>query len=561
MDPDVRDNTARHLANKPNREADPVAPPTLNLTIPGKRRGGPQAFGLPDLALSEAAFTPIHLLPPELLIEVFEFYAGLRTPVQNLIGLTLVCKLWRNIVDGTPSLWRMISGREGLPRVHKALAMAKDTPLEIAYSDKTAVERPGPFFAEIMGRIDQWKSFIVTASSMNQAIVVIKTTTAPSLGTLHLRCPWYQKWGGGTVTLFGGKPASTALKDFRADGIPVAVGSLSLSGLRSLELNVMPIISAEEILRVLRNSPDLEHCTLDELVCLKDFAFPSQEQELLTFRGVGSPTIQLSRLRSLALYRLTASFTHLVLSAIQAPNLEEFSVDCEINQPDQSPTSELFTAHISQFIPGLKSVSSRANKIQITSLPSGAWMLYIGRLYIGLQGHSLQREHVGETLQWLFGHLGGPLKDLPVTLFFHKFDFSSDWFISLASTLKVTNLDNSFSDSDRDPQLQQIISLLSRPLSFAPTQWLLPELELISSIVFSDGGKSKFLDMVKARHSFIEEQEPGAIVLKPFKEIRLLGGRNGVSTEPNRNKEFLNALQEVGRGTEIWWEGVKWTGI
>ncbi|KAG8952959.1 hypothetical protein FRC04_003411 [Tulasnella sp. 424] len=557
MDPDVRDDTTLHLANEPNREADPVASPALILTIPGKRRGGPQAFGLP---LSEAAYAPIHLLPPELLIDAFKYYTGVDTPVENLIALTLVCKLWRNIVEGTPSLWCFISAKEGLPRVRKALEMAKDALLEIKYWDQDTMADPGTFFAEIIGREAQWKSVIVTAQNinMNLAIYAFQLTTAPNLATLHLKAPRDQKYKSGTVTLFGGKPASTALKDIRVDFVPIAIGPLRLSGLRSLELNEIPIISADEVLRILRASPVLEHCYLYGLVSLQDFALPGQEQELLTLQPVNGPDIHLSRLHSLTLGGLPNSFTHLVLSTIQVPNLEGFSVDCKIDQPGKSPTSELFTTHISHLTPALKSASSPATNIGVVLLSNNAWTLSVGGINIALGGISLQRKHLGETLDWLFSHLGG---HLPVSLSFHEFDVGPDWFVLLASTLKVTKLElwtGPFYDYEPEPQPRKIISLLSQPLSSTPIHWLLPELESINTNVVNDEGKSKILNMVKARHSFIEEQEPGAVVLKPFKEILLRGGRNGVSTEPNRNKRFLNALEEVGRGTEIWWEGVKW---
>ncbi|KIO29606.1 hypothetical protein M407DRAFT_21341 [Tulasnella calospora MUT 4182] len=118
------------------------------------------------------------------------------------------------------------------------------------------------------------------------------------------------------------------------------------------------------------------------------------------------------------------------------------------------------------------------------------------------------------------------------------------------------------SNHDPDRQPQNIISLLSQPLESAPTKWLFPQLESIGTNVVHEYGKSKILEMVKARHSYIETQreDAGDSVLKPFREIRLRGGMNNISKEAVPHAEFLDALQEAAKGAEIWWEKVKWMG-
>lgn len=437
------------------------------------------------------------------------------TPVRNLIVLGLVCKLWRNIVEGTPGLWCRISGKEGLPCLRKALAMAKDIPLEIQYWEKAARTKNETFFAEIGARIVQWKSVAVTARNWDPALAILETVAAPNLTRLRLKAPWDHEWERGVVTLFGGEPASPALKDFRVDLIPVAIAPLRLSGLRSLELKKMPVISESEVLRVLIDSPALERCALSQLTCLTESALPSQRQELrhsCSQSRAGYPIIQLLHLHSLILCGLPVSFIHLILSTIRAPNLGWFSVECRIDQDDQSPTSELFTAKILHLIPTLKALTSKAKYIEITSFSEVDWTVCMGRLIIGLGGGRLQINHMQETLDWVFGSLGGHLESLPVSLNFREFHVSSDWFIWLASSVKVTKLElwtGSLSAPEPDPQPRKVISPLSRPLVSANDQWLLPDLESIKTNVVNEEGKSKILEMVNARHSFITSKESG----------------------------------------------------
>lgn len=182
--------------------------------------------------------------------------------------------------------------------------MARDVPLEIKYSDYVANIDPETFWAQIGGRITQYKSFEITTRHWDHVLPVLKQANTPNLKTLYLGAPWFQEWNESVITLFEGEPASGALKDLHVGPIPLAIAPLRLTGLRSLELNGLPRISMEEVLRVLRESPGLEKCDLLHLTCLRDAGFA------LAHRIPDYPTIQLSRLRSLNLRGLPVSITH-----------------------------------------------------------------------------------------------------------------------------------------------------------------------------------------------------------------------------------------------------------
>ncbi|KAG8964401.1 hypothetical protein FRC05_003825 [Tulasnella sp. 425] len=184
------------VSNHPERnsygETDPLVSFTSNAVLAydgsGKARGEFGAINGP----------PINRLPHELFVAVFELYVGADTPVQNLVTLMLVCKLWRNIVEGTPSLWRRISGREGLSAVRKALSIARDVSLEIKYREDSAEMDVKTFFAQINDRVAQWKSLVINlaAASFDSPLAVLRTTAGLKLQTLHLIGRWDREWEG-----------------------------------------------------------------------------------------------------------------------------------------------------------------------------------------------------------------------------------------------------------------------------------------------------------------------------------------------------------------------------
>ncbi|KAG8976927.1 hypothetical protein FRC05_002864 [Tulasnella sp. 425] len=436
----------------------------------------------------------IDLLPHELLLVIFKLYIDQETPARDLVALSLVCKLWRDVVEGTASLWCPISGGDRLPYLRKALAMARDVPLKIKYSDSVANIDPETFWAQIGGRISQYQSFeITTKHQWDQILAVLKQASTPSLKTLYLEGPWVKGWKETVVTLFEGEPASGALKDLHVGGIPLAIAPLRLSGLRSLRLHGLPIISVEEVLRLLRESPGLEECDLFYLFCLRDASFTLPPDH---------PTIQLSRLRSLNLRGLPISIMHLILSVIRIQKLRKFSVDVTIEQPGRSPISDLFTTKISHLVPSLKDLVEKAGCIEMFSRRKKYYKISVGGFMIELGGGGHQRSHLQETLNWVFSNLGGHLQALPVSLQVDESRCSTDRFIWLASYLNVTKLDlldRIHIRQLRNSRPREIISLLSRPLESANNQWLLPDLESIEMSLLNKDGGSKILDMVNAR--------------------------------------------------------------
>ncbi|KAG8895088.1 hypothetical protein FRC00_008018 [Tulasnella sp. 408] len=385
---------------------------------------------------------PIQLLPHELLLIIFKLCVSEDYPVQDITPLALVCKIWRDVVEGSPGLWSQISGKEKLPSVRKALKMAKDAPLDITYWENVAKTDPATFFGEIGGRTANWRSLNITTGNSDIPIVALQRAAVPTLRSLRFRVPWGREWkGGAEFSLFGGEPAPLSLKDVCVETIPVIMEPLHLSGLRYLDLKDLPIISAEEVLRILRDSPALERCCLDGLDSLNNFGLSESDQELLKLRDVQASIIQLSRLETLRLSGLPMSFVHLFLSAIQTPILRWLSMDVRIDRDDQSIKSELFTSRISHLSPTFKTLTSTAEQLQIISYSCTVFLIYAGELMIGLRGPGVRHSHMDETLEWIFNQIGQHRKSLPLDLLFHGTNVDPEWLTWFDSNLKVTRLE------------------------------------------------------------------------------------------------------------------------
>ncbi|KAG9024630.1 hypothetical protein FS837_005248, partial [Tulasnella sp. UAMH 9824] len=492
-----------------------------------KRGGGLRATR--SSHLYKGTSPPIDHLPHELLLEVFKLHVDLDTPVQSLVTLILVCKLWRNTVEDTPSLWRRISGREGSSSIQRALTLAKNAPLAITYRQSEARAIPTAFFAQIGYRIAQAKSLTINVGRIDHFPAILETISTTILETLDVVILLAQGRQANTVTLFGGKAASSTLKNFRVTHLPVALAPLRLSGLRSLGLSDIPITSADEVLRILMDSPALEDCSLTRLAFSKEFTPSKHLQRLLgsesNIAGANLRSIRLLHLRHLELWGLSGSFIHFLLSNMQALSLVSFRVQGE---PHESPASELLTADISHLAPALKGPTAAAKKIQISSWDDKSWTLCIGKLIIDFQGIRINpRRHMEETLNWVYGHLGEHLKALPTSLLTLEYNAHLDLILWLGANLRVTNLE--LWTSGRSHRPRRIVSLLASPVAAMSNQWALPDLELLDTNVIDESGKWEILEMVKARHSFIQAQEDQGqrdVKLKSLKEIRLHAGGN-----------------------------------
>ncbi|KAH9985026.1 hypothetical protein BJV77DRAFT_1174720, partial [Russula vinacea] len=87
--------------------------------------------------MSRYGFTPISLLPPEVLARVFHFLLLEEPPfpIERDLGwrrATHVCRFWRQVALDDSSLWGTISGiTTNAELISEMLARSRDAPLDI----------------------------------------------------------------------------------------------------------------------------------------------------------------------------------------------------------------------------------------------------------------------------------------------------------------------------------------------------------------------------------------------------------------------------------------------
>ncbi|KAG8907206.1 hypothetical protein FRC01_007767, partial [Tulasnella sp. 417] len=225
---------------------------------------------------------PIHeRIPREIFETILHLCVGFETPVKDLISLQLVCRSWRDVIADTSFLWGTITTEEGPQAFRKTLGMAKDSLLDIIFIDDGEIEA-SEFFSMTGEKLDQWRSLSVESESMGGALAFIQAQKPPKLNRLHLDAGYVEPSSQREIVLFGGAPA-IGLKDVRLTRVPIRPASLRLSGLKSLHLDGIPSITAEELIALLIESPDLEILHLNSLQGGGRRSHPSPTQ---TFRPI-----------------------------------------------------------------------------------------------------------------------------------------------------------------------------------------------------------------------------------------------------------------------------------
>lgn len=86
----------------------------------------------------------------------------------------------------------------------------------------------------------------------------LETSPAPALEKIHLVYRACMDRKRGPFELFGGLRAPLTLKDFRVSGVPIALHPLRLAQLRRFNLGSHEPVTSVVVMKVLRESPELE---------------------------------------------------------------------------------------------------------------------------------------------------------------------------------------------------------------------------------------------------------------------------------------------------------------
>ncbi|KAG8942474.1 hypothetical protein FRC04_003642 [Tulasnella sp. 424] len=511
-----------------------------------------QSPGAGGTSSSSRNATSVDLLPEEILIEVVRLCLGPDKPLGDLSGLTCVCRRWKIILEGAPSLWSRISAAERSPLVRKALQLAGSVPLDLAYSERGLEAVRGTFFNEIRGSTGRWRSLVAEFDGwMASPLINLLSTPAPKLISLRLVNSFVHLMNASTITLFGGAPASSSLKDLCISWIPIAVAPLQLSHLESLTLGGIGTVSALDIIRIIVDSPALQ---VLHLVSLKGL---SQQDPLATLPA--HTAVRLSSLRDLLLDDVPPSFIRFLLSIIDSPNLHSMQLACDVAG---QMTSEILTQDIFHLIPLLTSMTANAQEIIVSLSGYYHYKISVGRFALGGWMEEPPTNHVSSAVEWICSHLGRHLRDIPVHLSIHDSDPQIEYLESFNPGLRVTNL-SLWSDPHFGPPLEEFIPFLSRPTTTLPGGWILPHLEVIEANLVLDDGNSDLIDLARHRYDASTagaETESEVVVPKRLREMRLATGKKYMDPDAPPNSAFMLALHEAGNGVDVFWHGAKWVG-
>ena len=398
---------------------------------------------LTDTLLSHRnAIAPISALPPELLARIFRFHALIDPPwsdLENLgwIGVTHVCRQWRQVALDDSSLWATITGFwPSAEWISEQLVRARNAPLVIDFKFTPSLDRLSKF----PPRISHIRELRLRNMSQlhSRGIQEICASEAPILEHLELALDPVSYFPGMFLTY--GELAGTTLFDGRTPKLrTLSLSQISipwsliprgqLTQLKIILLkeisttDISPSVESNQLIDLLINSPELEGLVLE-------FCLPSMLSQVSR-----EQPIHLPRLSRLSLAGSTFNVTNL-LSMLRLPSSATLHLYCCISEepstyPDH-PALSLVSSHFHDPVP------VEFNDFRVTLNRSASDRLIYVAASITPPKSTFHNSHVIE---------GDKDSEAELTLSFHchewpEFDYSIEGDIlgRLCSMLSISNL-------------------------------------------------------------------------------------------------------------------------
>lgn len=482
----------------------------------------------------------INELPEEILIIVFLKSIDAVRPGRDLARLHLVCHFWESIVESTPSLWAYISAEDGIQHIQNAVTKTGEVPLDLVYrssGDDTTISVEA-FLAAVKEKSGCWRSVELVFRHGPSAYPVLQSMPCPALEKLCLWCIFQTAPLPEPFGLFGGMTAPSKLKKLTLCKVPVLLEPLKLADLESLALMKIGPQSMEEVVRILRASPNLVTLVLEDLVGLR----PS---------NASNTPLVLQHLDTLKL-RLPVPITRFLLSTLQAVNLNRLTLIANFSS---IPPSMLFTPGITHWIPVLQRMVAKADKAEIEFDWSNLCSLKFGTLSYLFQAEVFDTPGcTREILDWHIANLGEVVTALPACLSYRDVCPSYGDLRVFSQLPNVTELGIAHT-----PSAEQVPSKLFKALGSArrtkPPQWLLPHLEVIHYNLTKSSAKY-LVTMLKGRYGSRDSLDQSGDQLprpQPLRELRFFGGI-GKPWAPPKDVAFLREVHLFSGGAKIFWE-------
>ncbi|KAG8949105.1 hypothetical protein FRC04_009051 [Tulasnella sp. 424] len=430
----------------------------------------------PRSALQAPRVSPISLLPIELLGVVFQlklssldvmswFWSNRECHpyMAELYTLRRVSTLWRDVVDGTPSLWTVISSTFP-PEVNQtSLARSGAYPLLIYSPGPRWGETPPPlreFLQTVKPHLHRWGSVALRLSS--ESVEDLPRFTSLRLDTLKIDIGVEPEWEAAEI-LQATKQieiSDETLRNIQFVDLTLVPMDWSRAfrnfrDLRSLSLDGVyggGAITHQQILDVLAASPNLETLLFTDLE-IQDHSSPSTRQ------------IFLPRLQSITL-TTSGPLTESVLRAVQVPP--------NIGQLDIRPTSFLTPDAATSFwlstmvpwAPVVQQLYQESYKSVIRLMANGT-----SRLETYFDEHGLFIEFKGlstiSALLWLRDVIGavamieegGSLRVYSKSMLMERDDV-----LAVLQTIPgITEISVELPTDGRKPSLEPLLNVLAQP--------------------------------------------------------------------------------------------------
>ncbi|KAG9041499.1 hypothetical protein FS837_012192 [Tulasnella sp. UAMH 9824] len=274
---------------------------------------------------------PFHRLPVELfariISEALKPLQSLRwsrpTYTGRLAILCEVCKQWRDVINGTASLWASIDILDPTTITTAAVSRAAGHPLNIIAAPLSLISLADrlpdgldEFTDTAMALSIRWRSLQIVVPSSEKALAVMNAP-APLLQSLELKAltKFRLPFKKGSILFQGTGPQ---LRRFGLHGVAIPWGSSLLRGLQYLSVSRLDELSpsCEEILGILRACPGLVE--LDLYLKLATTGRGRKKETLLTLTELRSLSLSLSTLCALTL-----------LETIRLPSIQSVSLELD----------------------------------------------------------------------------------------------------------------------------------------------------------------------------------------------------------------------------------------
>ncbi|KIO22945.1 hypothetical protein M407DRAFT_27590 [Tulasnella calospora MUT 4182] len=477
-------------------------------------------------------------LPIELLCNIFRQTIGPESPRRDLCRLSLVCRQWREYVDGSARLWTDISAVDGPAHVRRALEKSKGALIDLRFSESTAAETSlEAFLAEAGPHIARWHSLIAafeSRPSLESALAPLTTGQAPRLETLELCLLGVDdSTSQNTITLFGGASAPSTLSALRLFQISLAGEPLSFSGLLSLSLIHVETISTPQLLEILRGSPWLETVTLADNPGL--VAIGSQSSTM--------QPIELPKPVVLAFIRLDNGGTNCIISNIRIPNRRSLVIGGAII--GVSAWSALFTPAIRHILHTTSPTADLSPSVIRVDV-DGCYNCRIQFRGVDLSVLVDGEDRVQKTLGWLVDGLGSEAAECSVHLILDWSEMRPERLAEVPPPLVVKHL--SISDYVFGSLEESLCTEMVLPPDFASPEWLFAQMESLSVGFHHLESQKQLIVMLGSRY---EQATPrGETGLSRPMSLRSVELR---SPPELRTEELVEEIRRIIRGADVFW--------